>query len=70
MEQFSQNFLIIPACLALFFIYKKFVVKDPDKKTISDTIFVAILLSITLYFYSRNTTISIASENFRAKTNF
>jgi len=70
MDQFSQTFLIIPACLMLFFIYKKFLIKDPDRKTISDTLVVAILLSLSLYFYTKNTAISISAENFRAKTNF
>ena len=36
----------------LFFIYKKFIVKEKEKRIISDTIIVAILLILTVNLYS------------------
>lgn len=50
--QLKNSFVIIPINLMLFFIYKKFIVKEKEKRIISDTIIVAILLILTVNLYS------------------
>ena len=50
--QMKNSFVIIPISLMLFFIYKKFIIKEKDRLILSDTIVVAVLLILTVSLYS------------------
>lgn len=47
----------------LFFIYKKFIVKEKEKRIISDTIIVGILLILTVTLYSAPIVSNVSSYN-------
>jgi len=61
--QLKNSFVIIPINLMLFFIYKKFIVKEKEKRIISDTIIVGILLILTVTLYSAPIVSNVSSYN-------
>lgn len=50
--QLKNSFIIIPISLMLFFVYKKFILKEKDKFILTDTIVVGALLILTVSLYS------------------